>query len=101
MAASIPPCPSNVWPVWPPPPNCDEYMLRGPQVEPAASYWTEDRTGCPVPICTVTISQILADGFNLPPYPRDATTINDELAELRDLASLRDDPEAVLSNVPG
>lgn len=85
---------------WPPPP-CGEYALRGPQVEPAASYWTEDSYGCPVPPCVVTIGDILAAGCAPAHYPTAAAEIAAEIQELVDLASLRDEPGAVVSTVQG
>jgi PAP2 superfamily len=78
-----------------PPLICDTYDLRGPQVEPAASYWTECR-----PPCVVTISDLQAQGFALPPYPIYPGPADDEIEELIELSSLRDDPEAIVSNLP-
>ena len=80
-----------------PPLTCDMYDLRGPQVEPHASYWTECR-----PPCVVTIGQILASGVAIPAYPLyPADPIaRDEIEELIELASLRDDPEAIFSKEP-
>jgi hypothetical protein len=91
------PCP----PPLPAPPQlgCDEYALPGPQVEPEASYWTECR-----PPCVITIQEIVASGFTLPPYPVYPTpgpVVDDEIAELMELAALRDNPGAIFSNEPG
>lgn len=83
----------------PPPP--DEYCLRGPQVEPSASYWLI----CPAP-CAVPIQQITAitdDPRNpcyFPPYPPEDVT-KEEVAEIKELACLRDDPEAIFSDRRG
>jgi len=82
----------------PPPPAA--YGLRGPQIEPAASYWLL----CPAP-CVPRITDITAITDNprspcfFPPYPDEATTIR-EVAELKELACLRDDPEALFSDEP-
>jgi hypothetical protein len=91
-------CPPPLPRPWPPAPLV-VYSLPGPQVEPSASYWT-DAPNCPVP-CVVTIADLEASGFGLPNYPTNAAILADELAELRELASLRDDPEALVSNTPG
>ncbi|MEA2564321.1 MAG: hypothetical protein QOH06_5825 [Acidobacteriota bacterium] len=83
----------------PPPPA--EYCLRGPQVEPAASYWLL----CPAP-CAVPIQQITEITDNpdsecyFPPYP-DENVTKGEVAELKDLACLRDEPEALFSDRKG
>jgi hypothetical protein len=91
-----------------PPMEAPEYGLRGPQVEPGASYWSSPP--CPPP-CVVTVADLtpltdlekLASGEKnpcwFPPYPT-GTDVDDELAELHELAQLRDDPEAVASNDP-
>jgi membrane-associated phospholipid phosphatase len=85
---------------WPPSP-AKEYALRGPQVEPAASYWLL----CPAP-CVVPIQEItaIADDPKNPcyfqPYPDEKET-QKEIAELKELACLRDDPEAIFSDRPG
>jgi membrane-associated phospholipid phosphatase len=83
-----------------PPMEAPEYGLRGPQVEPGASYWSSPP--CPPP-CVVTVAELTqwTDDPNhpcyFPPYPTGGT-VDDELAELHALAQLRDDPEAVASN---
>ncbi|HYP41690.1 MAG TPA: vanadium-dependent haloperoxidase [Chloroflexia bacterium] len=81
----------------PPQLGCGEYALPGPQVEPAASYWTECR-----PPCVITIQEILGEHFTLPAYPvyPDPVAL-DEIEELMELAALRDTPGAIFSNVPG
>jgi len=80
-----------------PPPSGDTYRLPGPQVEPDASFWTIQP--CPVP-AVVRISDLIArtDDPNhpwyFPPYPDEETTAQD-IEELLELASLRDDPAAL------
>jgi len=76
----------------------NEYGLRGPQVQPDASYWLL----CPAP-CTPSLKDILNltdDPANkscfFPPFPDEATTAL-EIAELKRLACLRDDPEALFN----
>jgi hypothetical protein len=72
---------------------CPDYNLPGPQVEPAASYWTECR-----PPCVITIQEILGEGFTLPPYPvYPGPVAFDEIEELMELAALRDNPGAIFS----
>lgn len=81
----------------PPTLGCGDYALPGPQVEPAASYWTECR-----PPCVITLQEIRGSGFALPPYPvYPAPAALDEIEELMELAALRDTPGAIFSNVPG
>ncbi|HEY7767661.1 phosphatase PAP2 family protein [Longimicrobium sp.] len=83
-----------------------EYALPGPQVEPAASYWLE----CPVPR-VITLAELTArtdvpgtaDYF--PPWTesvrRDcAADESQDLAELRRLAGLIDDPDAIDTEEP-
>jgi membrane-associated phospholipid phosphatase len=97
------PCPPPTDPFgpWPPPP-APIYNLRGRQVEPDASYWTIEP--CPVP-CVVRVSDLTRYTDDprhpcyFPPYPDDATT-RQEIDELRELACLRDDPEAVFGGPP-
>jgi len=80
----------------------DEYKLKGPQVEPEASYWNH----CPRP-CPVSVEDLIAvtDDKNnprfFPPYPHDQKTIKAELQELRDLAARREDPTQLVSTRPG
>jgi hypothetical protein len=91
---------------WPPsvPPKPKEYSLRGPQVEPEASYWSI--RPCPVP-CVVRMEDLIRITDDpdhqcyLPPYPVDPKVLADEIAELNELASLRDDPSALMYPVPG
>jgi hypothetical protein len=86
-----------------PPPEAAEYSLRGPQIQPGASYWS--LTPCPLP-CVVGIEELTQhtddpnDPCYFPPYPTDPGVVDDELAELHELAQLRDNPEAVASNNP-
>ena len=87
---------------WPPEPT-DTYGLRGPQIEPEAAFWTL----CEVP-CVIRIkdlAELTDDEDNeqcyLPPYPTDGNVLRAELDELIELASLRDDPDAVYSDEPG
>ncbi len=81
-----------------------QYNLRGPQVEPEASFWTI--APCPVP-CVVRIPELLKVTDNpkhdcyFPPYPTDPAILADEIAELNELASLRDNPAALANPVPG
>lgn len=86
---------------WPPTPH-PEYALRGPQVEPSASYWLL----CPAP-CAPALHEItdLTDDPNnkecyFPPYPGADETAK-EIQEIKELACLRDDPEAILSTRAG
>jgi membrane-associated phospholipid phosphatase len=75
-----------------------EYALRGPQVEPNASYWNH----CPQ-LCLVTIEELTAITDNpnhpgyFPAYPdpctdEGKTLIQKEMKELLVLAKLRDEP---------
>jgi membrane-associated phospholipid phosphatase len=106
------PCPlRDPYGPWPPPsldndplhcpPPPDEYGLRGPQVQPNASYWLL----CPAP-CAVPLQQITAitddpdSPCYFPPYP-DENVTKAEIQEIKDLACLRDDPEAIFSNQKG
>lgn len=81
------------------------YNLRGPQVEPAASYWTNGP--CPLPR-VIEISDLLAitdhdsasNEWFFPPYPSDEDTAQ-EIAELRDLDAVRDDPAQLISTEAG
>ena len=86
---------------WPPNP-APRYSLRGPQVEPEAAFWTV----CKVP-CVVRVEDLVKrtdnpdDPCYFPPYPTNPSVLSAEIEELIELASLRDDPEAVASNQPG
>ena len=88
----------------PPPPT--DYRLRGPQVEPAASYWLLCPAPCAPPIWEVTriTDQPTIDGkpnpCYFPPFPGLATTKR-EIREVKELACLRDDPEALFSDERG
>jgi hypothetical protein len=81
-----------------------QYDLRGPQVEPEASFWTA--RPCPLP-CVVRIEDLIkvTDDTEhecyFPPHPVDAEILADEIAELNELASLRDDPAALVHPAPG
>lgn len=103
------PC-SDLDPIRPPSdclalPSQEMYSLPGRQVEPEASFWTIG--DCPVP-CVIKISRLTAitddaDPQNpcyFPPYPTNADVVRDEIEELVELASLRDDPEALFSSKP-
>jgi hypothetical protein len=91
------------WPI----PRELEYQLRGPQIEPEASFWTV--SPCPMP-CVVRIEDLIkitddeeSDCY-FPPYPTEAKNpgiLDDEIAELIELASMRDDPGALANPVPG
>jgi hypothetical protein len=85
---------------WPPAPHA-EYGLRGPQVEPSASYWLLCPAPCAVPIQQITaITDDPANPCYFPPYPDEKVT-KAEIRELKDLACLRDDPESLFSNQEG
>lgn len=85
-------------------PRQTAYSLRGPQVEPEAGFWAVG--DCCPPLCTVRMDDLVAitdDPTNprfFPPYPTDGAVVRDEIAELIELASLRDDPGAVASGRP-
>lgn len=79
------------------------YALPGPQVEAEASYWTV----APLPLPgVVRVSALLASTDDaagasyFPPYPSEEETAR-EIAELHELAALRDDPSALSSRAPG
>lgn len=84
-------------------PPQDRYRLPGPQIEPEASFWALGH--CP-PLCTIRIEDLVkhtdnpGDPHYFPPYPNNPAVIRDEINELIELASLRDDPEAVYSTRP-
>ncbi len=84
-----------------------EYALRGPQVEPEASYWNH----CPQ-LRVVSLEELTAitDDENhvgyFPPYPNVCTPegqaeVAQEFRELVDLQGLRDDPCALVSDTGG
>jgi membrane-associated phospholipid phosphatase len=82
-----------------PVPFRSRYNLRGPQVEPGASYWTRQPCAVPCVIPIARLSQITDDPGSehyFPPYPSDAQA-RLEVEELVELASLRDDPAALVS----
>lgn len=79
------------------PKDATQYCLRGPQVQPDASYWHSGP--CP-PLCIVR-PEDLPEECHLDQYPTDPTIIQGELAELYELASYRDDPTKVASFEPG
>lgn len=90
-------------PVPPQPPGTQQYDLRGPQVEPEAGFWTV--SPCPVP-CVVRIEDLIkktddrkSDCY-FPPYPTAPKVLVEEISELIELASRRDDPEALANPVP-
>jgi hypothetical protein len=74
------------------------YNLPGPQVEPNASFWG---TGACPPPCVIHIPELIKvtdDEKNpcyFPPYPNNTVT-EKEIEELFELASIRDDPEALV-----
>jgi len=79
------------------------YALPGPQIEPEASFWTGDPVTMPSVVrmsemVTVTDNPASADFF--PPFPSEAETAA-EIAELIELAALRDDPRAVAGGARG
>ncbi len=74
------------------------YALRGPQIEPEAAFWTICRLPCLVRI--EDLAKRTDDPDNecfFPPYPTQASVVKDEIDELIELASLRDDPDAITS----
>jgi membrane-associated phospholipid phosphatase len=76
-----------------------EYDLRGPQVEPEASWWIECRGPkgdlCPLPR-PVTLDEFLGRvDLKKHPFPTDADTKLAEIEELIMLARLRDEPAAL------
>jgi len=82
-----------------------EYALKGPQAEPPASYWLQ----CPAPrVLSLQEITSVTDNPNhsgyFPPYlkavrPGCSGDIADDIDELQMLAGLRDDPNAVASNI--
>lgn len=91
-------------PVPPAPPGTQMYNLRGPQVEPEAGFWTI--YPCPLP-CVVRVEDLVkitddpTSDCYFPPYPVAPAVLDDEIAELLELDSLRDDLEALANPVPG
>jgi hypothetical protein len=91
------------WPIPIPPPPF-QYNLRGPQVEPESSFWTV--SPCPLP-CVVRIKDLLVKTDDprsecyFPPYPTDPNVLQNEISELIELASLRDEPGALANPAPG
>ena len=70
------------------------YDLRGPQVEPEASYWLECDVveNCPVPR-PIKVSELAAKfPAGYPPYPTNPVTLRLEIEELIMLGRLRDEP---------
>jgi hypothetical protein len=97
VPAPAPPAPLPAVPRRPPCPDPNpHYNLRGPQVEPEASVWTM----CRLP-CIVRIDELVKrtdnpqDPCYFPPYPTAPEVVKDEVEELIELASLRDDPDAI------
>jgi PAP2 superfamily len=94
----------NHWP----PPSTYKYSLPGSQVEPEASYWTEGQCYIPhvVPVrdlLKITDQEEIDDHpnpFFFPNYPSNKDTTK-EIEELHELATLRDDPAALVSHQPG
>ena len=86
-------------PTWPPP-SSPQYSLPGPQVEPKASFWTDCRVPCVVSINNILHGTTQLSGtWTMPPYPT-APVSDAELAELHELAALRDVPGALISTDP-
>jgi membrane-associated phospholipid phosphatase len=88
---------------------CDvhEYALKGPQVQPDASYWNY----CPQ-LRLISIDELTAltddatSPFYFPPYPDPCTAagqteIKKEIDELLDLQKRRDDPCSLVNPGPG
>ncbi|MDB5600840.1 MAG: phosphatase family protein [Xanthobacteraceae bacterium] len=72
----------------PTPPNpTAPYRLRGPQVEYAAAYWLINSK-----LRMPTLEEVTTEVGNPPPYSQDPTFLNKEIAELKNLASRRNDP---------
>jgi len=81
-----------------------EYKLSGPQVEPKASFW--NRCSQPRIVSLDDLREAGTDDpdnkdFFFPPYPDSDTPegqamIDDEIAELRELESLRKDPNSLV-----
>lgn len=100
---SVPPGPP---PPGPTPPADQElvtppYNLRGPQIEPEAAFWTICRLPCLVRI--EDLAKRTDDPNNecfFPPYPTQSSVVEDEIDELIELASRRDDPDAISSTAP-
>jgi membrane-associated phospholipid phosphatase len=82
-----------------PVPFRQRYNLRGPQIEPGASYWTVNK--CTLP-CVISIDRLSprtddpTSPYYFPRFPSDQAT-RAEVEELVELASLRDDPDALVS----
>lgn len=79
------------------------YALPGPQVEPEASFWTLTPASLPSAVRMTemaAVCDVLGGGDFFPPYPSDEQT-REEVAELHDLAALRDDPNALVSRARG
>lgn len=79
----------------------DLYDLRGPQVEPEASYWLECGVvgDCPVPR-PITVKELetkFPGGYT--PYPTNPVALRLEIEELIMLARLRDEP-AIFGHEP-
>jgi len=77
----------------------DKYALKGPQVDPQASWWIECRGAggdlCPFPR-PVTLDELLSRvDPSANQYPTDVDTLRIELEELIMLARLRDEAAAV------
>jgi len=77
----------------------DEYALKGPQVQPDASYW-----GFCSKLCIVPLGELLkrTDDSNSPDYfpPWEEKDNEPELDELIELSHLRDDPCALVNTKP-
>jgi PAP2 superfamily protein len=80
-------------PCFQPPPVQSRYSLRGPQVQPDASYW---HTPMCRPLCIVRPEDL---DCHVRLYPQNPTVIQAELDELHELKQLRDDPQAIAGNL--
>ena len=78
-----------------------DYNLRGPQVEPGAAFWTLFHVPWVVRMVNlVKRTDDPSDPCFFPDYPTEASVVADEIDELIELASLRDDPDALAGNDP-
>jgi hypothetical protein len=79
----------------------NEYALKGPQIEPSASYWMY----CPHP-CVVHIDDLRKKTDDpsspdyFPPYPVDKAWVEQEFNELVGLSGSRNDPCALVNTKP-
>jgi PAP2 superfamily len=71
-----------------------KYELKGPQIEPAASYWNH----CPS-LRVVEIDRL--KGIRFDPYPVGEATLVGEIEELVYLSARRDDPKSLVGDFQG